>query len=506
MTLKVGLIVGREWSFPPAFIEEVNRRDQGVTAEYVTLGAPRMDQPAEYAVIIDRISHEVPFYRTFLKQAVLQGTTVVNNPFMWTADDKFFGAALATSLGIAHPKTVVLPNKEYIPGIVKEESLRNLQYPLDWQGIVDYVGLPCVLKDAHGGGWKDVYICRSLDELIYHYDNSGLLTMVVQEFIKWDHFIRCICLGQEEVLPIRYDPGERKYHVDHAHMSDELGRRVVSDSLKLVRALGYDMNSMEWAVKDGVPYAIDFMNPAPDMDVYSLTPHYFDWVVKKMADMAIRLAKEPRRQAAAIGWEALFQGRRGMEAAVAASPVINAPLADAPANASYSITSTGDDGGYLIGGGRGGEGEGEDGLSAGADAGAAPDAADDSYAAADAATEPDGGYLIGGGGVGDAPTSSTGFSSADAGTGEGDDGGYLIGGGRAGDPPTPDGEFAAADADGVDSADFLVGETSATPAPADDGAGYLIGGGAGADSPEEGGDPGDAPDEVVDEEASEGHA
>ena len=223
MTLKVGLIVGREWSFPPHFIDEVNRRDEGVTAEYVTLGAPRMDEPCEYAVIIDRISHEVPFYRTYLKQAVLQGCTVVNNPFMWTADDKFFGAALATSLGIAHPKTVVLPNKEYIPGIVHDESLRNLQYPLDWQGIVDYVGLPCVLKDAHGGGWKDVYICRSLEELIHNYDNSGMLTMVAQEFIKWDHFIRCICLGQEEILPIKYDPGERKYHVDHAHMSGDLG-------------------------------------------------------------------------------------------------------------------------------------------------------------------------------------------------------------------------------------------------------------------------------------------
>jgi len=331
MTLKVGLIVGREWSFPPHFIDEVNRRDEGVTAEYVTLGAPRMDQPCEYAVIIDRISHEVPFYRTYLKQAVLQGCTVVNNPFMWTADDKFFGAALATSLGIAHPRTVVLPNKEYIPGIVHDESLRNLQYPLDWQGIIDYVGLPCVLKDAHGGGWKDVYICRSLEELIHHYDNSGLLTMVVQEFIKWDHFIRCICLGQEEVMPIRYDPGERKYHVDHAHMSGDLGQRVVADSLKLVRALGYDMNSMEWAVKDGVPYAIDFMNPAPDMDIYSLTEHYFEWVVQKMADMAIRLAKNPRRQAGELGWQRLFQGRRDLADALAASPVKRAsavPAAD----------------------------------------------------------------------------------------------------------------------------------------------------------------------------------
>ena len=70
---KVGLLVGMEWSFPPAFIEEVNRRDQGVTAEFVTLDATQMDQPCDYAVIIDRISHEVPFYRTYLKYAVLQG-------------------------------------------------------------------------------------------------------------------------------------------------------------------------------------------------------------------------------------------------------------------------------------------------------------------------------------------------------------------------------------------------------------------------------------------------
>jgi len=310
MTLKVGLIVGREWSFPPAFIEEVNRRDEGVVAEYVKLGAPHMDDPAEYAVIIDRISHEVPFYRTYLKQAALMGCAVVNNPFMWTADDKFFGAALATKLGIAHPKTVVLPNKEYIPGVVHEESLRNLQYPLDWQGLVDYIGMPCILKDAHGGGWKDVYVCRSLDELIHHYDTSGLLTMIVQEFIEWDQFIRCICIGQEQVMPIKYDPKERRYHVEHEHLSPELGARVVADSRKLVRALGYDMNSMEWAVRDGIPYAIDFMNPAPDMDIYSLTPHYFEWAVQSMADMAISLAKSPRRQVRDLRWDALFTGSR----------------------------------------------------------------------------------------------------------------------------------------------------------------------------------------------------
>lgn len=310
MTLKVGLLVGREWSFPPEFIEEVNKRDQGVVAEFVQLGGTRMDEALDYAVIIDRISHEVPYYRSFLKYAVLRGVTVVNNPFMWTADDKFFGAALATSLGIASPKTVVLPNKDYVPGIIHAESLRNLKYPLDWQEIIDYVGLPCVLKDAHGGGWKDVFICHTMDELIYYYNHTGLRTMVLQEFIKWDHYIRCICLGQEEIMPIKYDPHERKYIQEHEHMSPELGARVVSDSLKLVRALGYDMNSAEWAVRDGIPYAIDFMNPAPDMDIYSLTPFYFEWAVKSMADMAIRLAKNPRPQMKDLRWDGFFTANR----------------------------------------------------------------------------------------------------------------------------------------------------------------------------------------------------
>jgi hypothetical protein len=306
--LKIGLLVGREWSFPPAFIEEVNGRHAGVTAEYVRIGAPRMDDPVPYRVIVDRISHEVPMYRTWLKQAALQGAIVVNNPFMWTADDKFFGAALAESLGVKSPRTLVLPNKSYIPGIKHDESLRNLEFPLDWEAIAQYVGLPCVLKDAHGGGWRDVYICRSIDELIRNYDQSGLLTMIVQEFIHWDHFVRCICLGQEQVLPIKYDPRERKYIVDHGHLTPELGARIVGDAQKLCRALGYDMNSLEFAVKDGVPYAIDFMNPAPDMDIYSLTPDYFRWAVQGMADMTIRLAKAPAAPAE-NRWNRFLGGR-----------------------------------------------------------------------------------------------------------------------------------------------------------------------------------------------------
>jgi hypothetical protein len=308
MSRRIALFVGREWSWPPAFINEVNRRNAGVVAGFANIGAERFTAPVPYEVLIDRISHEVPMYRSYLKKAVLEGKTVINNPFMWTADDKFFGATLIAKLGVASPKTVLLPNKDYIPGIVPSESLRNLQYPLDWQGVADYVGLPCILKDAHGGGWKQVHVCHTLDELIQRYDESGLLTMIAQEMIAWDQFVRCLCVGQEDILAMKYDPRVRRYIVDHAHLTPELGDRIATDARTICRALGYDMNSIEFAVKDGVPYAIDFMNPAPDMDINSLTPSYFEWAVQKMADLAIDRALHPRPQVMEMKWNQLFGG------------------------------------------------------------------------------------------------------------------------------------------------------------------------------------------------------
>lgn len=307
--LKVGIMVGREWSFPPAFIEEVNRRNEGVTAEYVKLGGTMQNEPNEYRVIIDRISHEIPYYRAYLKNAVLQGTYVINNPFMWSSDDKFFEASLATQLGVASPRTLVLPNKDYIEGIVTE-SLRNLVYPLNWDAITDYVGLPAILKDAWGGGWRHVYKVNTIDELIAAYDQTGQLTMVLQEFIEWDHYVRCMCIGQDVVMPIKYDPRERRYHIEHAHLSADLGARIVHDAMLLNRALGYDMNTVEFAVRDGIPYAIDFMNSAPDFDITSLTVVYFDWVVNAMADLVIAKALAPVGRAA-MRWDALLRGENG---------------------------------------------------------------------------------------------------------------------------------------------------------------------------------------------------
>lgn len=300
--MKIGILVGMENTFPPALIEKINNMNAGVTAEYVSIGGVKMGEPNDYRLIFDRISHEIPFYRSYLKNAALNGTTIVNNPFWWSADEKFFGYSLATRLGVTVPKTVLLPQKGYKQGVT-DASLRNLQFPLDWDGIIEHVGLPAILKPHDGGGWKDVYTVNSKEELWQCYDRTGALAMVLQEFIDFTEYVRCYCVGKKEVMVMPYDPKNRRYLPQEDLMfSAELKDRIVRDTILLNEALGYDLNTVEFAIKDGVPYAIDFTNPAPDADIWSVTEPYFNWVTDAVARMLIDYAKNGKTTASYHRW------------------------------------------------------------------------------------------------------------------------------------------------------------------------------------------------------------
>jgi glutathione synthase/RimK-type ligase-like ATP-grasp enzyme len=311
--MKIGLLVGREDTFPHAFISRVNEMSvDGITAELVSLPGTRLDDEIPYSVIVDRMSHEVPYYRAYVKKAVADGVEVINNPFWWSADDKFFECVLAQKLGVAVPKTVVLPNKGYDADVVAE-SLRNLVYPLPWENMLAYTGLPAVLKPAIGGGWKNVSIIHSPQDLLAAYDASGSLLMILQEFIQYEQYVRCFVLGQRDVLVARYDPSRshwERYVGGDDGLSPELRHRVVDDCLTLNRALGYDMNTVEFAIRDGIPYAIDFLNPAPDFDERSITHEYFEWVVQHMADLVIERARGSGRTAPGLSWQQMMSSGR----------------------------------------------------------------------------------------------------------------------------------------------------------------------------------------------------
>jgi len=307
---RVGLLVGREKTFPEALIAGINERGRGeVVADYIKLGGIRHDEPPQFDLVIDRISHEVPYYRATLKRMALEGTIIVNNPFWWSADDKFFNYSLAKKIGVAVPKTVLLPQKDYMEGIVSE-SLRNLEFPLDWEGIIDYIGFPAFLKPFDGGGWKNVSKVNSLEELITEYNKTGTLCMTLQESIEFDQFVRCYCVGQEDVMIMAYDPrkpylsGEQYIHNPN-YLAPKLAERVKSDVRTLCSALGYDINTVEFAIKDGIPYAIDFMNPAPDAELASVGDFYHKWITDAVIQLVLKRLAEPGERAR-YQWDALL--------------------------------------------------------------------------------------------------------------------------------------------------------------------------------------------------------
>jgi hypothetical protein len=289
---KIGIMYGQERSFPMAFVERINSKQiEGIVAEPVRIEKVMQGEPTEYAVIIDRISQDIPFYRAYLKNAALTGTAVINNPFWWSADEKFFNNCLATKINVPVPKTVILPSRE-LPADTNDQSFTNLAYPLDWERIFGYIGFPAYMKPFAGGGWKNVYKVSDQQDLFSKHAETGELVMLLQEEIVFTEYYRCYCIGGKYVRIMPYEP-RNPHHLRYAadfSPTDEKYREMEEIVLRLNHFLGYDFNTVELAVRDGVPYAIDFCNPAPDAEVKSVGQENFEWVVETAANYAIERA------------------------------------------------------------------------------------------------------------------------------------------------------------------------------------------------------------------------
>jgi len=290
---KIGILFGQENTFPAAFVERVNsKKENGITAEYVSIDKVIQGKSSGYDVIIDRISQDVPFYRAYLKNAALCGTAVINNPFWWSADEKFFNNALMTKLNVAVPKTVLLPSNQH-PDDTDSNSFRNLVYPMDWEAIFKYVGFPAFFKPFAGGGWKNVYRLENKDDFFKAYNETGQLVMMLQEEVDFTEYFRCYCIDRSQVHIMRYSPKQPhhlRYDKNPEPIEEKLLAKLTEAVLSINYALGYDFNTVELAIRNGVPYAIDFCNPAPDADLNSVGEENFEWIVEAAANMAIRRA------------------------------------------------------------------------------------------------------------------------------------------------------------------------------------------------------------------------
>ncbi|MDB5253763.1 MAG: glutathione synthase [Flaviaesturariibacter sp.] len=291
---KIGVLFGQERSFPMALIEKINSKGiENISAEPVRIEKAMQGEPSGYAVIFDRISQDVPFYRTWLKNAALTGTAVINNPFWWSADEKYFNNCLMTKLGVPIPKTAIIPSYE-LPTDTSNESFSNLAYPLDWESIFAYTGFPAYMKPYAGGGWKNVYKLRNAEEFFQKHAETEQLVMLLQEEIIFEEYYRIYCIGRKYVKIMSYEP-RNAHHLRYAadfKPSAERVKQMEDIVLRINNYLGYDFNTVELAVRDGVPYAIDFCNPAPDAERTSVGEENFEWVVENAANYAIERALE----------------------------------------------------------------------------------------------------------------------------------------------------------------------------------------------------------------------
>jgi hypothetical protein len=301
---KIGILHGKERSFPEAFVAKVNSKNiAGISAEPVHIDKAMQGESSGYAVIFDRISQDVPFYRTWLKNAAVTGTAVINNPFWWSADDKYFNNCLMTRVGVPVPKTAIIPSRD-LPDDTSNESFSNLAYPMDWESIFRYVGFPAYMKPFAGGGWKHVYRLASADDFFSKHSETGQLVMLLQEEIVFTEYYRCYCIGGKYVRIMSYEPRNPhhlRYVADFKPSAERLAQ-MTDIVLRINKYLGYDFNTVELAVRDGIPYAIDFCNPAPDADRNSVGEENFEWVVETAANYAIEKATSHVEGADNLTW------------------------------------------------------------------------------------------------------------------------------------------------------------------------------------------------------------
>ena len=288
----IGFIIGREHEMPDEVMRIINEHE-GVRAELVKLGGTFLDDAVEYDVIIDRMSHEIPYYRTYVKFAAVNGCYIINDPFVWANDTKFLAAAVLRKLDVKTPRTMVLPNKDIAADTVPD-SFRNLVYPMNWQAIIDYIGSPAIFKDVRSGGRRFAHRVNNVDELIQRYDESGTRTMILQQVIESDHHYHCLVIGGEQTLLLPYSFDDARYVASDRTLSDSLIQRMTDMACTLSRVYGYDINMSEFVLDGDEIYLINATNPSPLIAHDLMTQEQFDWTCAEIAALAIRRANEAR--------------------------------------------------------------------------------------------------------------------------------------------------------------------------------------------------------------------
>ncbi|MFZ5786373.1 MAG: ATP-grasp domain-containing protein, partial [Acidobacteriota bacterium] len=298
---KIGILRGSENAFPDALISHINHQHaEKARAEYFQIDNAGLEESSGFEVILDRISHRVPFYRSYLKWAALHGTAVVNDPFRASSSDRPTDATRLRAAGLRVPKTLVLPHKNR-PQQTGETTLRNLRFPVRWEHLFAHVGFPCWLRRHDAIGWEGATLVHSGGEFFAAYDTSGESCMMIQQAVAAEEFARCLVIGGETRV-LRFNPtaplGRRYADVPEEALAPALARRLAKEALTLAETLGQEITAVDFALAGGSPWVVDWADPAPAADRTALGEAVFSWMVSATASLLVTRAAGVPRQAA----------------------------------------------------------------------------------------------------------------------------------------------------------------------------------------------------------------
>ncbi|RVT82244.1 hypothetical protein DXV76_17365 [Rhodobacteraceae bacterium CCMM004] len=314
-TARIGLSLGADICWPIAYETLLDRLnlDIKVGRDRVTFDCDRVTiepfdlrQPVKYDVVIDRLTHWYSVSREWIKKAiVLNDLYVYNNPWSLQSNEKHTSYAAMMRLGLAIPETWMLPPKAYDPSEDLEPTLRKYARMFDLNEIGDKIGYPFFMKPYHGGGWKGVTKISDAADLHRAYDASGTEVMNLQKAVlPYEHFVRCVGLGPQFRI-VNYDPTaplHDRYRMETDFLPEADQKTLIDTALTINTFFGWDFNSCESLLKDGVWHPIDFANACPDSQVTSLHYH-FPWLIKANLRWSIYCAATDRKMRKNMDWE-----------------------------------------------------------------------------------------------------------------------------------------------------------------------------------------------------------
>lgn len=314
-TAQIGLSLGADICWPICYeslLEQLDlnirygRDHVGVKCERVTIEPFNLQQPVKYDVVIDRLTHWYSVSREWIKKAVvLNDLYVYNNPWSLQANEKHTSYAAMLRLGLSVPETWMLPPKAYENQDDLEVTLQKYARMFSLDEIGEKIGYPFFMKPYHGGGWKGVSKIDNAADLHKAYDESGTDVMNLQgAVLPYDHFVRCVGLGPQFRI-VNYDPSaplHDRYRMEQGFLSTEDEEELIDIGLTINSFFGWDFNSAESLLKDGVWHPIDFANACPDSQVTSLHYH-FPWLIKANLRWSIYNAVTGRKMRKTLDWD-----------------------------------------------------------------------------------------------------------------------------------------------------------------------------------------------------------